>query len=193
MTAPVEIAWHNLDRSAAAEARVRERARRLSQYFDRITHIAVKIERENRRHRKGNLFRVQLDVGVPGGALAVSQSPGDDHAHTDLLVTVRDAFNAMERQLKRWREQHSGRPEIHAAPLQGRISEMAADGQSGQIQTVDGRLVYFHANSVVGGEAVTLSVGDPVELVIDPGEDAAGAHASTVRPISPEAFVDRPD
>lgn len=192
MTALVEIAWHNLEAAPHVEARIEQRAARLQRIMDRITHIRVVIEAAHRRHQKGNRYEVRLDVGVPGGNLAVDRHPGDDRAHTDVLVTVRDAFDAMERQLKRWVQQHGGRPVIQEAPLQGRIDELDAEAGSGQIATTDGRLVYFHRNSVVAGDFERMSVGDTVELVVDPGEDAAGAHASTVRPISPEAFVDRP-
>lgn len=192
MTVPVEIAWHNMDSATDVEDRVRQRAARLQRMLDRITHISVVVEASHRRHHKGNQYEVRLDVGVPGGSLAVDRHPGNDNAHFDVLVTVRDAFDAMERQLKRWIERHGGRPVVHEAPLQGRISDFDADAGSGRIATTDGRLVYFHRNAVVTGDFDEMSVGDPVELVVDPGEDAAGAHASTVRSISAEAFVDRP-
>jgi cold shock CspA family protein len=98
----------------------------------------------------------------------------------------------MERQLRRWNDEHSGRPEVHAAPLQGRISEIDQNAGSGQIAATDGRLVYFHRNSVVGGKFDELRAGDTVELVVDRGEDAVGAHASTVRPIAAQRFIDEP-
>lgn len=192
MQTPVEIAWHNLDRSPSVEERINHRVGRLEQFFSRITHCHVVIEAAHRRHQKGNRYEVRLDVGVPGSTLTVNRRPGDDGAHTDLLVTIRDAFDAMERQLRRWNQQHAGRPIVQESPLQGRIMELDPQAGSGQISVTDGRLVYFHRNSVVSGDFDALSVGDTVELVVDPGEDATGAHASTVRVISPEAFIDRP-
>ena len=192
LTVPVEIAWHNMDSAARVEARIEQRAERLQRIMDRISHITVVVEASHRRHHKGNEYEVRLDVGVPGSNLTVNRHPGNNAAHADLLVTVRDAFDAMERQLKRWVEQHGGRPTVHEAPLQGRVTELDAEAGSGQIAATDGRLVYFHRNSVVTGDFDQMSIGDTVELVVDPGEDAAGAHASTVRSISSAAFIDKP-
>ena len=192
MAAPVEIAWHNLESMSRVEERVEQRTARLQQILSRITHISVVIEASHRRHQKGNRYEVRLDVGVPGNNLAVNRKPGDDDAHVDILVAVRDAFDAMERQLKRWNQQHSGRPAVQTTPLQGKIAQLDPDTTSGQIATTDGRLVYFHGNAIVSGDFDKLTVSDPVELVVDPGDDAMGAHASTVRPISLAAFIDRP-
>ena len=192
MTAPVEIAWHNMDAEKRVANKIEERAARLNKLVDRLTHVRVVIEASHRRHQTGNRYEVRLDVGVPGKTLAIDRKPGDDASHFDIMVAVRDSFDAMERQLRRWNQQHKGRPITHVAPLQGRIAELDANAGSGQIQATDGRLVYFHQNAVVGGSFAALSVGDTVELVVDPGEDAAGAHASTVRPISSTAFVDKP-
>ena len=192
MEIPVEIVWHNMDPAHHVEARVKERAARLEKFFGRIIRCYVVVEAAHRRHQKGNQYEVRMDVTVPGGEISVSRRPGNDHAHEDVLVTIRDAFDAMERKLRRWKDGHSGRPVAHEAPLQGRITEIDADAGSGQIATTDGRSIYFHRNALVAGAFEELSEGDTVELVVDPGEDAAGAHASTVRPIGGQRFVDRP-
>jgi len=192
METPVEIIWHNMEPAHHVTARVNHRVERLEQFFDRITGCHVVVEAAHRRHQKGNQYEVRVDVTVPGGELSINRRPGNDFAHAAVLVAVRDAFDAMERKLRRWKDEHTGRPEVQAAPLQGRIAEIDAHAGSGQIDTTDGRSVYFHRNAVVAGEFDGLSIGDTVELVVDPGEDAAGAHASTVRVIGAQKFVDRP-
>lgn len=191
MQVPPEIIWHNMDPARHVEARVNQRVARLEKFFGRINRCQVVVEAPHQRHRQGNLYEVRLDVTVPGGELSVNRKPGDDNAHADVLVAVRDAFDAMERQLRRWKDQHKGRPEEQAGPLQGRIAEIEHERGFGQIAAADGRLVYFHRNAVVGGDFDAMNTGDTVELVVDRGEDAEGPHASTVRAISPGAFVDR--
>lgn len=191
MQSPVEIVWHNMDPAPHVEARVNQRIKRLDQFFDRIIGCHVVVEASHQRHRQGNQYEVRLDLTLPGGALSVSRRPGDDHAHFDVLVAVRDAFDAMERQLKRWNEQHKGRPEEQAGPPQGRIAEIDHARDFGQIAAADGRLVYFHRNAVVAGDFDAMNVGDTVEMVVDRGQDAEGAHASTVRAINPAAFVEQ--
>lgn len=192
MQTSAEITWHNMDPIPHVTKRINHRIERLEQFFDRITKCHVVVEAPHQRHRKGNQYEVRLDVTIPGRELSIDRRPGDDHAHTDVLVAVRDAFDAMERQLRHWKDEHSGRPEVHAAPLQGRIAEIDPNTGSGQIAATDGRLVYFHRNSVVGGSFNELSAGDTVEMVVDRGQDAIGAHASTVRPISAQRFLDQP-
>ena len=191
MQTPVEISWHNMDQMPHVAKQVGQRAARLDKFFDRITGCHVVVEASHQRHRKGNKYEVRIDLTLPGGELTVSNRPGDDEAHFDVRVAVRDAFDSMERQLKRWKEQHKGRPEEHVGQPQGRIAEIDHAAGSGQIAVADGRLVYFHRNAVVSGDFDQMKVGDAVELVVDRGQDAAGAHASTVRRISPEAFVER--
>lgn len=192
METPVEITWHNMEPVPHVAKRVDQRIKRLEKFFGRITRCRVVVEAPHQRRRQGNQYEVRVDVTTPGGELSINRKPGDDQAHFDLLVAIRDAFDAMERQLRRWNDEHGGRPEVHATPLQGRIAEIDPNAGSGQIATTDGRLVYFHRNSVVTGDFDALAEGDTVELVVDPGENAKGAHASTVRPITSQRFLDRP-
>jgi ribosomal subunit interface protein len=192
METSAEITWHNMEPVPHVAKRVDQRINRLEKFFGRITRCHVVVEAAHQRRRQGNEYEVRLDVTIPGGDLSVNQKPGDIHAHTDVLVAIRDAFDAMERQLRRWKDEHGGRPEVHATPLQGRIAEIDLSAGSGQIATTDGRLVYFHRNSVVTGDFDALAEGDTVELVVDPGENAKGAHASTVRPITSQRFLDQP-
>jgi ribosomal subunit interface protein len=192
MQQPLEISFKNLDRSEVLEADIGTRVDKLEQLFDGITSCHVHIEAPHRHHRKGNRYEVRLEVRVPGTELVVANQPGDVNAHEDAHVAIRDAFNAMERQLKKWKRQIRHEPRGHAAPLQGRISELHAEDGFGAIATTDHRLVYFHANSVVGGRFEDLAEGDTVELVVRSGESPQGPQASTVRPISALDYVDDP-
>ena len=110
MQIPAEITWHNMDPIPHAAKRINHRIERLEQFFSRITRCNVVVEAAHQRHRQGNQYEVRLDVTAPGGELSVNRKPGDTQAHTDLLVVIRDAFDAMERQLRRWKDEHSGRP-----------------------------------------------------------------------------------
>jgi ribosome-associated translation inhibitor RaiA/cold shock CspA family protein len=192
MQTGVEIVFHNMDRSPAVEARVSERIDRLERRFGRLTSFRATIDAPHRHHHKGKHYAVRLEAHVPSGILTIDREPGDDNAHADILVTVRDAFDAMERKLKAWADTHGGRPEAHAVPLQGRIAELHPDRDFGQIALTDGRLVYFHRHSVVEGRFDDLAEGDTVELAIAEGDSPHGPHASTVRPISSARFVDAP-
>ncbi len=190
METPVEIVFHDLERSEAVEARIRERVSRLERFHPRITSCHVFVEAAHRNaQRRSPEYQVRLEVRVPGAELAVRSKPGDVAAHHDIYVAIRDAFEAMERQLKRHRRQRTGEVKTHVPPLQGMVSELHPDRGHGQIATTDGRLVYFHRNAVVNGGFDELGEGTPVELTIQGDESDKGPRASTVRRIGPMRFV----
>ena len=130
---------------------------------------------------------------MPGTELAVNSRPGDVNAHEGVYIAIRDAFDAMERQLEKFKEQKRGDVKSHEKPLQGRIAEIDHDQGFGHIVAADGRFVYFHPHSVVNKSFDDLKTGDPVELFVDYEESEKGPQASTVRAISTVGVIDKPD
>lgn len=192
METELEIAFHHMEPSPYVEERVRTRVDRLEKRFGRLTCCRVVVDAPHQRHDKGNHYSVRIEAHVPSAVFSVDREPGDVNAHEDVYVAIRDAFDAMERKVRRWKETHSGRPEAHAERLQGRIAELLPEQDHGQIALTDGRLVYFHRNSVIDGDFGALSEGDAVELSLHAGDSEKGPHASGVRAISDQRFVDRP-
>ena len=99
METPVQVTFRNIGPSEAVEARIRERAEKLEHHFDRIVGCRVVVEELHHHHRKGNHFQVRVNVTVPGAELAATREPDAHHSHTDIYVAIRDAFDAMDRQL----------------------------------------------------------------------------------------------
>ena len=99
MEVPIQITFHQLERSEAIAANVREHARKLEKYFDGIVACRVAIEAPHHHHASGNQFRVRIEVSVPGEKLVANREPDQHHAYTDVYVAIRDAFDAMRRQL----------------------------------------------------------------------------------------------
>lgn len=116
MQHPLQISFHGLDPSAAVEARVRERVARIERHHGRITACRVVIESGARHGRKGNLFRVAIDVSVPGAEVVVNRVPAKDKAHADVYVAVRDAFDAADRQLAEHFRRRRGEVKTHREP-----------------------------------------------------------------------------
>jgi ribosomal subunit interface protein len=100
MQSPIKIVFRGMEPSPAVEARIRERASRLDQYCDRVTSCDVAIEAPHQHQYKGKLYVVRLQVRIPGSDIAVNRAGPRDHAHEDVYVALRDAFDAAERQLK---------------------------------------------------------------------------------------------
>src|SRR5262249_52971219 len=73
MQIPLQICFRNMDASPAVEAIVREKAARLDRFFDRIVSCDVTIEAPHRRQHKGKLYRVRIDIGMPGKDVHVNQ------------------------------------------------------------------------------------------------------------------------
>jgi cold shock CspA family protein len=111
----------------------------------------------------------------------VSGERPQDHAHEDAYVAVRDAFDAVMRQLEDHVRKLDGRVKTHEEPLRGRVARFVAEEGYGFVETGDGREVYFHRNSVSGGNFAELRIGDEVRLVVDEGEK--GPQASMVQRI----------
>lgn len=192
METPAEVTFKDIEKSDAVEKRIRERVDKLEAMCPEIVRCQIWVRAPHRRH-KATEYVIDISVQMPGSTLHIDRRPGDDHAHTDIYVAIRDAFNAMERQVRKWQDLNKGRPESHAEPLQGRIASLNGYTESGQISTTDGRLVYFHRNSVANGAFDALNEGDTVELTVDATDSDEGPHASIVRPISSLRFVDKPD
>jgi ribosome-associated translation inhibitor RaiA len=147
--------------SPSVEAQVRRRAEELQQFSDRVTACRVTLEAANRRHRQGTIYRVRVELAVPGGNIVVNREPGEDHAHEDMHIAIRDAFDAARRRLQDHMRRLDGQTKQHEAPSIGRINR----------------------NAVTGGGFDTLKVGDRVRYVVDPEEGENGPQASTVVPL----------
>ena len=99
MQVPLEIVFHNVDRSAAVEAAVRERAAKLEQFATDITSCRVTIEAPHKHHQQGNIYTVRVALHYPGGE-AVATRSAENHSHEDVYVALRDAFRAARRRLQ---------------------------------------------------------------------------------------------
>lgn len=179
MPAWLQITFRNIDSSAAVEARIRERARELEQFFDRIVSCRVVIEAPKRR-RHGNLFHLRVDLKVPGKEIVVKRDPPDHHAHEDIYVAIRDCFDAVRRQLEDHARRRRGDVKTHDAPAHGRVATLVAEGDYGFIDASDGTEIYFHRNALSHGDFDKLRIGDEVRFVVHPGEGEKGPQASNV-------------
>lgn len=178
MKQPLEIIFRNLEPSEAVEAKVRERAEKLEHFFNDIMSCQVIVEAAHKHHYKGNVYHVRIDLAVPDAELVVSRAHDKNHAHEDVYVAIRDSFDAMRRQLEDYSRRRHGRVKTHEPPPHGRIAELNPEADYGKIESADGKLVYFHRNSIIDASFDQLKVGDAVHFSEEMGE--MGPQASTV-------------
>ena len=100
MEKTLQITFRNLDRSDALEADIRQHADKLERSCEGIIGCRVVVEARHKHHRRGNHYHVRIDVAVPGASLVAERDPDSHHAHTDVYVAVRDAFDNARRQLE---------------------------------------------------------------------------------------------
>jgi ribosomal subunit interface protein len=187
MKLPLQIAFRNLERSESIEAKVRERAEKLDKYHDHIMSCRVVVEAQHKHHQHGNHYHVRVDVTVPNGELIANREPDEHHRYSDVYVAIRDAFDAIRRQLEDDARHKDRRVKSHAAPPHGRVVELYAAEDYGRIQTIDGRLIYFHRNSLVDGDFDALQIGAEVRFSEEQGE--RGPQASTVHVVGKHHIV----
>jgi ribosomal subunit interface protein len=188
MQIPLQISFRNMDPSPAIEARIREKAAKLERFHDRIIGCIVVVEAPHRHHHKGKLYNVRIDITLPGKDVVVDRAKPLDHAHEDVYVAIRDAFDAAARRLEDQARKMRGSVKGHAAPSHGKIENLFGD--YGFITTAEGDEVYFHRNSVVGVNFDTLEVGNEVSLVVAEEEGENGLQASTVKPVGKHHIVE---
>ena len=109
MQLPVNITYRGLNKTDALEQMILDKATRLDKFCDHISRCDVAIEQPNHAHKKGNEFRVRIDVTVPPGhELVAEEMQLDNGTHEPLAKVVHDAFKTMERQLRHLVERQRG-------------------------------------------------------------------------------------
>jgi ribosomal subunit interface protein len=110
MTNEFQIVFHNMDQTAAITEAVQKRIEKLERFCDQIIFGRVVLDSPHNNHHKGKVYSVSLEVHTTVKEVRVNQDQHDNHAHEDLYVAIRDAFNAAERQLKSVDKKHRATP-----------------------------------------------------------------------------------
>lgn len=186
-----EIAFRDIDASEAVEAKIRERIERLERYTDELIGCRVVVETPHRHQNKGKIYKVSLELSVPGENIFVNRNPEDDQSREDIYVSIRDAFNAAERQLKEFSERRRGQtkqPQPDTVISRGTVSRLFPDEDYGFITPkTGGAHIYFHANAIVDEEFESLEVGTPVRFHEEEGDE--GPQASSVHVLSEQETI----
>lgn len=117
MTIPLQITFRDLPSSPAVEARIRERAEQLEHVFGRVTSCRVVVEGRHRPQRAGKVFHLRVELALPGKIVAVGNGPAELHAHDDVFVAVRAAFDSARRQLDQHAQRRRGAVKNHSLPV----------------------------------------------------------------------------
>lgn len=175
---PFQLTFDGVPRAAALEEEVRGHVAHLPRFHPRIHGCWVVLGKAENRHQRGNRWRVLVRVAIPGNDVVVSRTPPRAE-HEDPYLAIADAFRAVERKLEDAIRVRRGEVKRRQDELlEGRVVRLADD--HGFIASEHGEEVYFHRNSIIGGEFDALQVGEPVRFAEEEGIE--GPQASTVHP-----------
>ena len=173
MQVPLEIAFHNVEKSEWVEAQIRERAAKLDRIYGRLTACRVRVEPADSERAPEKLINVRIELSVPGKTLIVTQAPHraeERYRDVNHRQVIRDAFDAAERQLKAFKEQISGEVKSHEVEFRGQVAEIHPDADHGFILNNQGSSLYFHRNSMLSDDFDSLKRGDMVHYIEEVGD-----------------------
>jgi ribosomal subunit interface protein len=171
----VQIVIRDLPASQALEEHIRKKAEKLSLHCRNILSIQVAIEVPQKHKRQGKLFRVRIDLTVPGKELVVNRKLDED-----VYIAIRDAFQAVVRQLESYSSIRRGDVKNHVSSNFGYVSKMFPDEAYGFIQSVDGNEYYFSTTNVYHPNFDQLAIGDMVQFIGASGSEGMQAHRITI-------------
>jgi ribosome-associated translation inhibitor RaiA/cold shock CspA family protein len=187
MQVPAEIAFHNIQHSDWAEAKIREHIGRLEQIYGRMTTCRVRVDQRNRNESRSIPPVVRIELSLPGHKdIVVAHEP--DHLQQkfqspDISNAINEAFRIAELRLSKYKEKltEGTGEQVHEAAnvFLGQVAEMPAGEDFGFLMTKEGGLLYFHRNSVLSGDFDRMRRGDDVTYVEEMGD--TGPRASKVR------------
>jgi ribosomal subunit interface protein len=183
----IDITFKGLDSSPTLHDEIRDRIARLERLWDRITTCRVAVELDHKQHRTGNIFDVHVELVVPRNELVVSREPHrakQRYASPDIRTSIRDAFDAAERQLMEYKEQLRGDVKVHedAARFQGQVSQLYPEEGYGFILTNTGTQLYFARTALLNGEFDKLRRGEPVHYIETIGDTGPIAYKVWIGP-----------
>jgi ribosomal subunit interface protein len=110
MKIPLQVTFRDMSPSEAVETRIREKADKLGHFYDRIVNCRVVVEMPQRHKHQGKLHSVRIDLSVPGAELVANHAQDED-----VYVALRDAFDAITRQLEDYTRRQRGQVKSHVS------------------------------------------------------------------------------
>jgi ribosome-associated translation inhibitor RaiA len=178
MQVPLEISYHNIDKSQAADEVIRAHVADLEEIYDRITSCRVRVDRraDNDNHSIPPVVRIEL--GIPGQKnVVVAHEP--EHLQRkfqtpDLSNAIHEAFRIAERRLQDLKEMRKSNGCVQAEGGEerffGQVAEIYPLQDYGYLLNKDGSLLYFHRNSILSGNFDYLVRGTEVYYVEEDGD-----------------------
>ena len=113
MSLTPQISYRNVRQTDKLGSLIHDKVAKLELMYDRISSCEVMLEAPHRSQKKGRLYHVRVRLAVPGTELVVGRDRVDSEGHQDVYVAVRDAFDAVRRQLQAYAERARRQVKAH--------------------------------------------------------------------------------
>ncbi len=167
------ITIRDIPHSEALEAYIIKKADKLYSYCNKIMQCSIVIDQSQKHKHQGKLYNARIDVTVPGTELAVNHAVDED-----VYVAVRDAFNALRRQLNSFTAKQRGDVKTHDQALLGIVIKLFPDEKFGFIEH-NGEEYYFSSSNVVNPTFEKLEIGTEVQFIESLGNEGKQANRIT--------------
>ena len=199
MQVPLEINFHNTRSSDKLRSQIEERAARLDHLYSNLISCRTVLDRPSHQHN-GNGWRVKVELLMPPRHELVVIKDTSEHpedSQDSAGVVIDDAFDSLEAQLKKAIAKQKGEVKLHTPQHATAVIESLVEdhgflregpplrGAAGGATEGEGRLIYFHRNSLVGPSSFgELTVGTKVEFAEEQGAEGPQARFVSVTALS---------
>jgi len=114
-----EISYPDFEPLERIKVTIKKQLEKLERLFQGIINCHVFV-RSPHSHSKKPIFHIQIHLEIPGYDLYINREAQKDYAHQDINIAIRDAFNALKRQL---RERRKTMIKHHPGPTTKKLNE----------------------------------------------------------------------
>jgi cold shock CspA family protein len=180
METPIQIDFQGMAANASVRDNIIKHVSQLEDRFGRITAGRVVVKGPGGHHRKGGLYEINIRLALPEGReVIVDHTEQNDERYSDLNFSINDTFKRARRQLQDQVRKLDGQVKHHEGAPVGTVVDSIRLVNSVSSKRTTEREIYFHRNSVLGGEFPRLAVNSRVTYSEEMGEK--GPQASTVK------------
>jgi len=176
MQVPLQITFHEIERSDALETHIREKVQKLERFYPALISCKIVVDQPGKHQHLGRPCNIRIDLTLPGGEIVV-----DRQQNEDVYVALRDAFDAARRKLDDYGRRQRREVKAHESVLSGRVARLVAEEGYGFITGTNGQEYYFSAANLAHGTPEQLQVGDEVYFIETSGSEGLQANRVSLR------------
>jgi ribosomal subunit interface protein len=171
----VQVTFRDIPYSPTIENNINAHIEDLKRLYDPIIKCRVVLKISQNHKHQGKLFNVRISVTVPRKELVVTHQENEN-----MNVAIRDAFDALTRQLEDYVRCRRGDVKTHDLPIHGFVARLFPEDKFGFIKGTDGNEYYFSATNIASTSFDHLAVGDCVSFLMEPTNEGLQARRITI-------------